>query len=126
MLIDFPFRVPCESTRYCVFPEELEADPLVFFHGTAQGNLESIIENGFRPKHPLKSVSFSNRSNLCIGYACRSRNKLSPGGVVIAVRFPSLEGRRIVREQWGIYLFEMEFQPEVVGYCMIPATYQFK
>ena len=73
-----------------------------------------------------QSVSFSNRSNLCIGYACRSRNKLSPGGVVIAVRFPSLEGRRIVREQWGIYLFEMEFQPEVVGYCMIPATYQFK
>ena len=51
---------------------------------------------------------------------------MSPGGVVIAVRFPSLEGRRIVREQWGIYLFEMEFQPEVVGYCMIPATYQFK
>ena len=123
--MNFPFRPPSEDNGYCIFPEELEADPLVFFHGTAQGNLDSIIRHGFRPRPPLESVSFSDRSNLCIGYACNARSNYSPDGVVIAVRFSSLEGRRIVREQWGIYLYEVEFQPAIINYSIIPANYQY-
>jgi RNA:NAD 2'-phosphotransferase (TPT1/KptA family) len=107
--MNLPFRAPSEATRYCIFPEVLEEDPLVFFHGTAQGNLDSIIRHGFRPRPPLESVSFSHRSSLCIAYACNARNNTSPDGVVIAVRFSSLEGRRIAREQWGIYLYDVEF-----------------
>lgn len=126
MATEFPFQRPSESNKYCVFPADLEMDSNVFFHGTAYGNLEPILQVGFKPKPPLESVSFSNQSNLCMNYACRSRSKASPNGVVIAVRFPSLDGRKVVYEQWGIYLYELEFQPQVIGYCVVPPEYEFR
>jgi hypothetical protein len=46
---------------------------------------------------------------------------------VIAVRFENLkEWKHDATESWGIYLYELERQPEIIGYCVIPADYIFR
>lgn len=45
----FAFKTPQpdEENGYRQFPAELEDNPNVFFHGTAEQNLASILANGF-------------------------------------------------------------------------------
>src|ERR1700716_4547863 len=66
---EYSFSSPGEHTGYRVFPDELEQEPEVFFHGTdrrflksivADGFLKSIVADGFRfpPPDKARSVSF--------------------------------------------------------------------
>jgi len=117
---EFPFPSPGEDTGYDVFPANLENDPCVVFHGTAGSNLESILENGFRIRGELPSVSFAKRSAVPLGYAY---NKRDPKGVVIAARFPSLASRGVKEEVSCVYLYDESNQPTIVGYVLVPEDY---
>ena len=90
-IIQYPFQGANENNGYRLFPAALEDDPLVYFHGTAEGNLEAIIGNGFAFARDLRSVSFALNSDLALRYASEARTDASPNGCVLAVRFNDLE-----------------------------------
>jgi hypothetical protein len=68
-------------------------------------------------------VSFSRTSGLALGYACGKRSEASPEGVVIAVRFGPDKGSQRRSQQFGLHVDRFDPQPEIVGYCIVPATY---
>lgn len=115
-----------ENTSYRIFPDGLENDDRVFFHGTAECNLAPILENGFIVSNELNSTSFSRDSSLALNYACRNRSELSPNGVVIAVRYGDLDKRFIAQEAFGVHVNSFSEPPEVIGYCVVPASYVFR
>ena len=123
---EFPFLGASDANGYRVFPAELENDELVFFHGTADGHRRSIIDNGFKVIGSLPSVSFASSSSLALRYACEARNAASPDGCIIAVRFASIDKPGIKSESFGIHVYKFDEQPEIVGYCIIPAAYVFR
>lgn len=118
---EFPFPEAVEANGYRVFPDELEIDPLIAFHGTAAANLPSIIGDGFGFKGELKSLSFAKSSALALGYACGKRSDASPEGCILAVRFQSSNG---VEEEASLFhVYRLDRLPAVIGYCIVPATY---
>lgn len=121
--IEYPFVGATEATRYRLFPDELESDDYVAFHGTAEENLKSIIDGGFLFKASLQSLSFAKSSSLALKYACEARGDASPNGCVVAVRFSSFDG--LVLESSIIHVHRLEKQPTVFGYCIVPADYRF-
>ena len=118
-----PFPSAPEETDYRIFPASLENDDRVFFHGTAEGNLASILSNGFRISGELPSVSFARNSSLSLGYACQARSTLSPNGVVIAVRYEDLDKPFIIQEAFGLHVHCFSEPPKIIGYCVVPANY---
>lgn len=123
---EYDFPSPNDETGYNIFPADLEADPLVAFHGTAESNLVSIIAHGFKIQGILPSISFAKNSGFPLGLACNKRSNDSPRGVVIAVRFDSLSGPCIKEEVSCIYLFCEDKQPKIVGYCIVPEHYEHR
>jgi len=101
-------------------------DEHVVFHGTAEKNLDSIIRNNFIVSGYLKSISFSERSNLALNYGCGSRSEDSPKGVVLAVRLQTLNKPHVERSGGIIHLYKPEeVPPTIVGYCIIPHNYVY-
>jgi hypothetical protein len=49
------FETPGEHNGYRLFPDEMEQDPEVFFHGTDRRFLQSIVDDGFRFPPPDKA-----------------------------------------------------------------------
>jgi hypothetical protein len=121
MPIEYPFEKPTEENEYCLFPGELEHDDLIAFHGTLRSKYESILKNGFVPKAPLESVSFSKLSNGSLDFACKDRSDASPEGIVLVVRFEHLDG--IVNNVSDIHVIRKELLPPVIGYCVVQADY---
>jgi hypothetical protein len=123
--LEHPFGKPGEHNDYAVFTEKFENDPDVFFHGTGRNVLQAIRAEGFRAPLPPKaqSVSFSRTSDLALGYACSKRCEASPEGVVIAVRFGPDNRSEVRGEPFGLHVDRFDPQPEIVGYCIVPATY---
>lgn len=120
-LAAFPFPAQPENEGYCIFAIELEKDPLIAFHGTSESNLGSIIPQGFKIEGELPSCSFAKGSPLALRYACERRSEVSPNGCVVVVRFQSLDG---VKEETSIiHVYRPERMPEVIGYCIVPASY---
>ncbi len=125
MPICYPFPRAIGENGYRLFPDLLENDEFVAFHGTAEANLSSIIGNGFIFAGSLQSLSFAKTSALALGYACRARREASPNGCVLAVRFGLLDRPGIVVETSVIHVYKLDEQPQVIGYCVVPADYRF-
>lgn len=124
MPIGYSFLGASAENGYCLFPDYLENDELVAFHGTAEANLSSILANGFT-RGCLPSVSFAKSSSLALRYACEARTEASPNGCVLAVRFGLLNRPGIAVEHSVIHVYKLDEQPAVIGYCVVPADYQF-
>jgi len=122
---EFPARALLESLHYCVFPEELESDPLVAFHATASDILESIKADGFRPASDfggvLESVSFARKSVGALTHWMTRRDQAGDA-VIIAVRFDSLDGYDY--DEQDIRLYPPKKQPEIIGICRFPSDYR--
>lgn len=129
---EYPFLGANAQNGYRVFPAALENDKNVFFHGTAETTLTSILSNGFiipslRNPASLPSISFATESSLPLRYACEARNAASsPNGCIIAARFDDLTKPGIKVESFGIHVYKFDKQPQIVGYCIIPAAYLFE
>ena len=119
----FQFPADPNNTGYSLFPEHLEENPNVFFHGTAASNLPSIFERGFIPAPPLESVSFAKASSVALGYACSKRSSNSPEGCVIAVHYGEINRSGIAVETAVLYDYTRVPPPIIIGYCIVPATY---
>ena len=122
---EYPFRTPNEDSGYRLFPSEMENDEHVAFHGTAEAKLQSIVDHGFRICGELESVSFAKNSNLALKYACDHRTQASPNGCVIVVRFESLNMGGMKVETSVIHIYKFLQQPKILGYCVVPADYEF-
>lgn len=125
-VISEPFPYPDEHRGYRLFSDDLESNELVFFHGTAEANLQAILDHGFKPKPPLETISFSNTSELALKYACDARGPASLNGCVIAVRFDSLDGPG-VKQEYDCLLVHPTLgpKPTVFRYCVVPSDYRF-
>jgi len=123
---EYPFPSAPEENEYRIFPDDMENDGLIFFHGTAEKNLDSIVNNGFRISDNLPSVSFARNSSLSLRYACEVRDDSSPCGVVMAVRYDYLNERHIFQEGFGLHVYDLSVQPQIVGYCVVPENYVFR
>ncbi|SDZ16447.1 hypothetical protein [Nitrosomonas sp. Nm33] len=123
---EYPFPSTPEKNGYRLFPDDMENDGHIFFHGTAEKNLVSILNNGFRISGNLQSVSFARESSLSLRYACEARDNSSPQGAVIAVRYACLNKPYIGQEGFGLYVYDLNVQPQIVGYCLVPANYVFR
>lgn len=121
---EYEFQWPDQHKGYALFPEELEDDPCVLFHGTAEKNLPLIIKEGFKAFQPLDSVSYAKKSSASLGHVCSKRSvQHSENDVVIAVRFTSLNSQGIVENHSDIYVYKHEIQPEIIGFCIVPSSY---
>jgi RNA:NAD 2'-phosphotransferase (TPT1/KptA family) len=115
-VFDFPSDI--QERDYRVFPDTLEKDAEVLFHGTSRDAFEAISREGFSPSKVLKSVSFARDSALALSYACQDEGN----GVILVVRFCSQSGVR--QESSIVYLDDLKNQPEIIGYCIVPYTYR--
>jgi hypothetical protein len=124
--VEYPFVTPTEQREYRLFPDTMENDPVILFHGTAEASLESIVQDGFEIRGGLPSVSFADKSSLPLGYACRSRKATGDKGVIIAAAFRSAEIPFASNRNGIIHVYKFEEQPQIVGFCVVPADYDFR
>jgi hypothetical protein len=120
----YPFPHDPERSEYRLFPAELEDDEHVFFHGTAACNLGPILDNGFSIPIEPPSVSFAKNSALALGYASAKRTPASPDGCVLAVRYEKLDRPGLKVEVSMLHDYTCNPQPEIIGYCIVPASYR--
>jgi hypothetical protein len=120
-ILEYPFGTPGDHNEYRIFPDELEHDPEVFFHGTERRVLKAMVDEGFKlpPSERAQSASFSKTSGLALGYAAGR----GADGVVIAVRFGANNKSLRAHEPFGLHAYSFDPQPEIVAYCIVPATY---
>ena len=118
---------PSEESEPCVFKNEHEDDPLIFFHATPSRNFESIVQSGFLSastlnKGELASVSYAKRSSLCLVHI---GNPVTEDYTIFAVKFESLEQQAIRVNGIDINVYS-EIQPDIVlGYCEIPRGFHY-
>lgn len=118
----FEFEKPTDRDAYRVFPAALENDSSVYFHGTSETFLDSIIAEGFKTPPSKVRPSFAAQSGLALGYACSKRG--SDCGCVIAVRFPNVEHSSLEHFMGGLhYSPSMGPQPEIIGFVIVPQSY---
>lgn len=121
----YEFPCPNEENGYKIFPNILEDDPLVYFHGTSLKNLESIISGGFKSFPPLSSVSYAKQSNYSLSH-WYSKRGATEDGVVFAVRFETLAAPGIKENNLDIHVYDLKIQPDIIGYCIIPYKFVYK
>lgn len=109
-----------------LFPPELENDPLIFFHGTHRKNLEPILKEGFKAFPPTDSVSYAKSSVYSLTHIFMKQEVLTEEAVVIVVRFDTLKQQGIKENFSDIHVYKPEIQPAIIGYCIVPLTYEHK
>ena len=119
----YPFPDNIEDKEYRVFPDEMENDPNIFFHGTALENFEGIVLKGFILEPPLVSVSYAKTSAGAIQYAATHEN-----GIIIAVQFENMNAPGLVIGPYIAHTFidpssGKREEPTIIGVCKIPCEY---
>jgi len=128
-IIEYPFPDDPAATGYCVFPAELENDGLVFFHATREENREAIMKEGFKIPDPtgvsgLPSVSFARQSMAALTHAMNKRGNSPVAYCILAVRYKTLDRKGIKENPSDIHDYTLDPAPEIIGYCIVPATYR--
>ncbi|WP_144063040.1 hypothetical protein [Litchfieldella anticariensis] len=117
--------VPAEANEYCMFIDELENDPLVFFHAAPLRHKSSIVEKGFQSAAilgvgELQSVSYAKKSSGCLAHlGCN----ISEDYAVFAVKFQPQELDRVVNNPSDIHVYDQSVQPQILGYCVLNAGF---
>lgn len=117
---------PTEENGFCIFPQSLEDNPLIFFHATLKQNLEAIIISGFRSAAELglgglTSVSYAKRSSSCLAYIGKEARE---DYVVFAVEFDALQQQGVKENISDIHVYKSEIQPGILGYCKVPKGFR--
>ncbi|NTI46631.1 hypothetical protein G6L94_31020 [Agrobacterium rhizogenes] len=130
-IVEYPFpgSTHMEELHYCVFPDKLENDERVLFHGTLADDFEKIKRDGFKSAvqlgnaRGLGSVSYAKQSSAALSHI-RNRHP-NDKVIIIAVQFDSATTRRgMVANASDIHVYDGT-QPNIVGFCKVPSEYQF-
>ncbi|NTV46306.1 MAG: hypothetical protein HGB11_07245 [Chlorobiales bacterium] len=133
----YEFPWPDSEKGYNLFPQQLEDDPNVLFHGTAAENFDAIVNEGFKsaaelgsgtdPDFKLSSISYAKSSNQSLAHVCQIRDKGNGGDyVVFAVEFVSIQVPGIRNNPIDIHVDNPNIKPTIIGYCEIPSNYVFR
>lgn len=119
---------PTEHNGFCIFSQDLEEDPLVFFHTTPKRHLDAIATVGFRSAAALgtgtlTSVSYAKKSSACLAHI---GNPATDDHVVFAVRFDSLDQKGLVVNISDIHVYDDALQPRILGYCELPNGFRLQ
>lgn len=122
--VEFPERDTLECRGYKVFSDDLEDDELVFFHATAEENVERILKDGLRPGIELGGILYT------ISYARKSTEALTHwitiregrDGAILALKFTAHD--QLFQESGTTYSFSLKTQPTVVAICLVSSSYQ--
>ena len=122
----FELLHPCEENDYHAFDLFFENDPLVLFHMTPKTNLHSIEMHGFKSGKALgigenDSVSYAKRSKGC--FAHKGTHFLEDQ-VIIAAKFDTLDKDRVKIDIDDVYVYDINIQPSILGYCELPKGYK--
>lgn len=115
-----------EDRGYRIYPQDLEEDPAVFFHGTSERNLDSIIQNGFWLGPKSGSTSFAHQSDLALRWAADARKQVGEAGCVIAVRITNPTANGIRKEGFGVDVWSLAAMPTPEAFCIIPSNYVYR
>jgi hypothetical protein len=126
-IVEYPFPDAPADTSYCVFPTVLENNELVVFHATPAKHLEAIIKDGFRiPGRTgvgLQSVSFAKRSVTALTHAMIMRGDQPVSYCILAVLYNTLDRNGLVVNVSDVHDYTLDPAPQIIGYCMVPASY---
>lgn len=122
----FELIEPTEENGFCLFARELEENLMVLFHATPKRHFHSITESGFRSANELgsgelTSVSYAKQSSGCLAHI---GNGVREDYIVFVVQFDSLEQQGIIVNLSDIHVYGSEIQPQILGYCEIPAGFR--
>jgi hypothetical protein len=124
MIREYPFIANADN-GYRNFPD-LENDPNVVFHGTSEEAARSIMKSGqFKPSESLSSIGFCKTSDGTFVWFLDKLGKNPTGtgnGCILAVRFDDIRALR--DEPSHVYLDPGGPEPEIIGYCIVPADYR--
>lgn len=131
-MIEFPFpddigpATDTKPDKYALFSDAYEKDPLNVFHGTDWESFENIRHNGFQRVGELFSTSFAFQSQYALEHACKKKRTPENPGVVIVVKFKP--EHRVAKERGGDWHLcdHANSQPEILGFCRIPNTYDHR
>lgn len=118
--------LPTEKNEFCLFAQNIEDNPTVFFHVTPKRHFDSIVSSGFRSAAELRSgelnsVSYAKRSSICLAHI---GNDVKENYVVFAVEFDTLQQLGIKDNSLDIHVYKSEIQPRILGYCEIPEGFR--
>lgn len=136
-MIKYKFPWPNEEKGYSLFPQNIEDNQNILFHGTPARNFDSIVNNGFKSTKEcgegtdsnfvLPSTSYAKNSNQSLSHVCERRSKNQDEEfVVFAVKFQSINQQGIRNNNIDIHVDDSNIQPEIIGYCCVPTDYEFK
>lgn len=130
-IVKYDFPENPSASGYCVFPAALEEDGLVLFHATPIENQETIFREGFQIPDPtgdrgLPSVSFGKRSISALTHAMFMRRTRPGAYCIIAVRYSSLERNGLKVNASDIHDYTLDPAPEIIGFCVVPETYEHR
>lgn len=122
--VQFPNQDVLERRGYNVFSDELEQDEFVFFHATAEENVESILRSGLQPGiqvgRSLHTISFAERSVVALTHWIDIREGRE--GVILALKF--LERNELWQESGSTYSRALKTQPTVIAICPVSSSYR--
>ena len=120
------YKIPTDTREkgLAEFLDLTKGDPTIYFHGTTETALLSILKEGFKLTTNLLSVSFAKESNFARDCAIRKCSGESQTGAVIAVRFNNTRARGIKVENNLLYLYDLTNQPQIIQYCRISKAYK--
>ena len=126
----FPSDDELVAAGYCVFPKEMEDDPLVLFHAAPADKVDKIRKEGFKSAEELgtgilKSVSFAYRSMSALTHLASFHGPDNPY-VMFAVRYENLDQKGIIKNVSDIHDYSRDPPPEIIGICRIPPDYEHK
>ena len=124
----YPFVVETLEKRcYRTFPNELEEDELILFHATAAEKLVAILKEGLRPGvevgGSLSTISYGLNSMVALTHWISIRAK-GTDGVILALRFDNRD--EIFEDGGTLHSRALIKQPEVIGVCKIPSSYEHR
>lgn len=121
-----PFPDEPAAQAYLVFPARMENNPNVFFHGTEERVLNSIMKQGFRipPKPKAQSVSFASSCGAALAFACNRRRTSTGQGCIIAVQYDDLTRKGLRVEPGALHDYTLTSPPTIIAVCTVPAGYR--
>lgn len=119
---EYEFIIPTQENNYRCALVEFEDDPLVLFHVTLQKNFCSIVEHGFRFGKELQSVTYAYNSTSCLIHRGQS---VEEECTLFIVKFQTLDECFITKNILDIHVYNIDFQPQIIGYTVIPKDYVY-
>src|SRR5262245_23019848 len=121
-ITEYKFPAKPGENGFRLFPDKVEDDPNVVFHGTPYRNFDSIIAENVWLTGKSKCASYANKSAGALQYACSNRQGAQ--GCIFVAQFKCNEGvKGIAVEVSHTHVYIEDARPEIIGFMVVPKEY---